>query len=105
MRKSKIALAVIALLAAAQTEAQLVRTTVAQGEIEGVVEDGMAHFKGIPFAEPPVGNLRWKAPIPAKAWEGTLKADHFAVQGIQRAQAMPGGLPLFERLDSGKAEG
>ncbi len=90
MRKSKIALAVIALLAAAQTEAQLVRTTVAQGEIEGVVENGMAHFKGIPFAEPPVGNLRWKAPIPAKAWEGTLKADHFAVQGIQRAQAMPG---------------
>ena len=90
MRKSKIALAVIALLAAAQTEAQLVRTTVSQGEIEGVVEDGMAHFKGIPFAEPPVGNLRWKAPVPAKAWEGTLKADHFAVQGIQRAQAMPG---------------
>ena len=85
-----IILAAFALLTFAQSEAQLVKTTVKQGEIEGVIEDGMAHYKGIPFAEPPVGNLRWKAPVPAKAWEGTFKADHFAVQGIQRAQAMPG---------------
>jgi len=34
-------------------------------------------FKGIPFAAPPVGELRWKAPQPVKAWEGVLKADSF----------------------------
>jgi para-nitrobenzyl esterase len=35
-------------------------------------------FKGIPFAAPPVGNLRWRAPKPAAHWDGVLKADHFA---------------------------
>ena len=90
MNRLSILLVAAALLMAAQSEAQLVRTTVAQGEIEGVVEEGMAHYKGIPFAEPPVGNLRWKAPVPAKAWEGTFKADHFAKQGVQRVQTMPG---------------
>ncbi len=35
-------------------------------------------FKGIPFAAPPVGNLRWRAPRPAAHWNGVLKADHFA---------------------------
>src|SRR5580658_7607961 len=34
-------------------------------------------FKGIPFAAPPVGDLRWRAPKPAAHWEGTRKADEF----------------------------
>src|ERR1700733_12328785 len=34
-------------------------------------------FKGIPYAAPPVGDLRWRAPKPATHWEGTRKADEF----------------------------
>ena len=34
-------------------------------------------FKGIPFAKPPVGELRWKAPQPAEPWEGVYKAYKF----------------------------
>jgi para-nitrobenzyl esterase len=34
-------------------------------------------FKGIPFAAPPVGDLRWRAPQPVKPWQGVRKADHF----------------------------
>ena len=47
------------------------------GMIQGVVEDGMTIFKGIPFAAPPVGDLRWKAPQPVVPWEGVRNADKF----------------------------
>lgn len=72
--------------------AQLLHTTVAQGQVEGVEEQGMAHYKGIPFAQPPVGELRWKAPQPASAWEGVYKADTFKDRPMQQTQgpARPG---------------
>src|SRR5574344_764808 len=56
-------------------QAQLLRTTVAQGEIEGIEHNGFALYKGIPYAEAPVGKLRWKAPVPKKTWKGIYKAD------------------------------
>jgi para-nitrobenzyl esterase len=48
------------------------------GQLQGVVVDGVASFKGIPFAAPPVGDQRWKAPEPSKAWTGVRKADAYA---------------------------
>jgi para-nitrobenzyl esterase len=48
------------------------------GKVEGIQENGFMSFKGIPFAAPPVGDLRWKEPQPVKPWEGVLKADKFA---------------------------
>jgi para-nitrobenzyl esterase len=53
------------------------------GTIEGTVENGIKVFKGVPFAAPPVGELRWKAPQPVKQWEGVLKTDKFAPGSIQ----------------------
>jgi para-nitrobenzyl esterase len=50
---------------------------VENGELEGTIENGIHVFRGIPFAAPPVGDLRWKAPQPVKAWNGILKADKF----------------------------
>jgi FKBP-type peptidyl-prolyl cis-trans isomerase FkpA len=47
---------------------------VEQGEIEGVEHEGFALYKGIPYAEAPVGNLRWKAPVSKKPWKGVFKA-------------------------------
>ena len=64
--------------------AQLFRTTVEQGEVEGVVEDGMTHFKGIPFAQPPVGELRWKAPVKASKWNGVYQAKEFKAKPYQQ---------------------
>ncbi len=41
-------------------------------------------FKGVPFAAPPVGDLRWRAPKPVVAWQGVRKADHFGDSCVQR---------------------
>ncbi len=40
-------------------------------------------YKGIPYAAPPLGELRWRAPQPASHWEGVLKADHFGPMCMQ----------------------
>lgn len=49
----------------------------AVGDLVGVVQNGASQFRGIPYAEPPVGNLRWAAPQPAKAWGGQRDATQF----------------------------
>ena len=56
----------------------LMKTHVETGDLEGV-PDGtdLAVYKAVPYAAPPVGELRWKAPQPAKAWDGVLKAEKF----------------------------
>jgi len=47
------------------------------GIVEGVSHSGVAVFEGIPFAQPPVGDLRWREPQPVASWAGIKKADHF----------------------------
>src|SRR5215831_14495640 len=47
------------------------------GLISGSVVDGVRSYKGIPFAAPPVGELRWKAPQPVAAWEGVRECNDF----------------------------
>jgi para-nitrobenzyl esterase len=51
-----------------------------EGPVQGVTSaDGKLEiFRGIPFAAPPVGELRWVAPQPVKPWKSVLKADHFS---------------------------
>ena len=63
------------------------------GTIEGVEQDGIFSYKGIPFAAPPVGDLRWKSPQPVVPWEGVRKADKFAPGPMQDTSfgAMLGG--------------
>jgi para-nitrobenzyl esterase len=47
------------------------------GKIEGFYQQGLYVFKGIPYAAPPIGELRWLPPQPIKPWEGIRKADNF----------------------------
>jgi para-nitrobenzyl esterase len=53
------------------------------GPVQGVIEDGVTVYKGIPFASPPVGDLRWRAPQPAAAWTTVRTADKFAPACMQ----------------------
>jgi para-nitrobenzyl esterase len=63
------------------------------GSLQGTSEDGLTVYRGIPFAAPPVGDLRWRAPQPAAKWEGVRQATQFAPGPMQ------GGNP-----PSGKSE-
>lgn len=53
-------------------------TSVSGGTVVGVMNQGVSSFKGIPFAAPPTGALRWRAPQPVVGWSGIKKADAFA---------------------------
>ena len=60
------------------------RVTTGNGMVEGINDSGVDLFKGIPFAQPPVGPLRWKPPQPVQNWPGVRKADHFGPGCMQR---------------------
>ena len=60
------------------------------GAISGVLANGLRVYKGIPFAAPPVGDLRWRPPVHAAPWTGTRKADAFAPACMQVGVSMPG---------------
>jgi len=54
------------------------------GIIEGALSDGVLSFKGIPFAAPPLGNLRWRPPQPAPHWDGVRDAKSFGHDCMQK---------------------
>ena len=63
------------------------------GVVEGYTADGVDRFLGIPYAQPPVEDLRWKPPEPVRSWEGIRKAHLFGPWCPQ---------PDFERLGEGE---
>ncbi|HEY2591120.1 MAG TPA: carboxylesterase family protein [Steroidobacteraceae bacterium] len=79
----------------AQGEAHPVVRTQA-GQVEGTVEKGIAVYKGVPFAEAPVGALRWRAPQLPKPWVGVKKAATYAPACEQISRANPAlGIPAL----------
>ncbi len=62
------------------------------GMISGVAGSiaGITVYKGIPYAAPPVGDLRWRAPQPAAKWDGARKMDQFASPCVQPLRSSPG---------------
>lgn len=66
-------------------KADRVRTDAGLVEGEGTQPSGVRVFRGIPFAAPPVGPLRWKPPVPPKKWSGVRKADGFGPRCMQEA--------------------
>jgi para-nitrobenzyl esterase len=75
----------MALMCASAASAQVKEADVTGGRVAGVVASGIGTFKGIPFAAPPVGALRWKAPQPVKPWTGVKQASAFAPACVQDA--------------------
>jgi para-nitrobenzyl esterase len=73
--------------------------TVDTGKVQGAVDGGVASWKGIPFAAPPVGDLRWRAPQPAAPWTGVRAATAYGNDCMQLpfpSDAAPLGTPPAE---------
>ena len=79
MKKCISLLAFGLLVLVTEIQAQpLLRTHVETGDVEGIADgNDLAVFRAIPYAAPPIGNLRWRAPQPAQAWEGVRVCDTF----------------------------
>ncbi len=63
--------------------AQTNQVKTANGIVEGSANQDIRIFKGIPFAAPPVGSLRWKAPQPIASWTGVKKCTAFSASPMQ----------------------
>src|SRR5258708_5850718 len=58
------------------------------GKVEGIERNGVQVFRGIPYAAPPVGSLRWQAPRREEPWAGTREAAEFSAQSAQTEFAL-----------------
>ncbi|MGA3205142.1 MAG: carboxylesterase family protein [Bryobacteraceae bacterium] len=90
---------ITAALAASMTAAD--RVKIEDGTLEGAVnaDSSVRIFRGVPFAAPPVGNLRWLAPQPVERWKGVRKADEFGgycVQGKVFGDILPRAKEMSE---------
>ena len=73
--------ALAALLHTQVSDPAVVKTE--RGSVRGVERNGVISWKGIPFAAPPVGKLRWRVPQPAKPWTGVRDASKFGPACMQ----------------------
>ena len=87
MSVSRLILPTIAVCAAAiQPSFAADRVKTADGVLESTTapSNGVRSFKGIPFGQPPVGDLRWREPQPVRKWKGARNADQFGPRCMQR---------------------
>ncbi len=83
MKKKYFLAAVFVMLTGLTVAQHPAPVKVEEGLLQGTFENGVTVYKGVPYAAPPVGDLRWRAPRPPKPWEGVRKADKFSANPIQ----------------------
>lgn len=62
---------------------------VKQGQVTGIEKGGYTLFRGIPYAQPPVGKLRWRAPQEPKPWDGVYQANKWPCRSMQESHPDP----------------
>lgn len=86
MKQTILSILACAALTSAVAETPVLK--IESGKIVGVSTDAgrAVVYKGIPYAAPPIGNLRWKKPQPAEPWKGVRKCDRFGPASVQGDQ-------------------
>ncbi|MGA9465542.1 MAG: carboxylesterase family protein [Terracidiphilus sp.] len=79
----KLALAAMAVLAVPQLFSQASVVGTEAGKLQGVTQGPVESFKGVPFAAPPVGDLRWRAPQPVQPWFDVRQANDYSADCMQ----------------------
>jgi para-nitrobenzyl esterase len=79
-----IGLVALSFGAFAQLNSNAPKVKTVNGVIEGINDSGVKTFEGVPFAAPPVGDLRWREPQPVKNWDGVRKADKYGSRPMQK---------------------
>src|SRR5580700_5520378 len=88
------AFAVVLAFGGSAARADVVRLR--QGDLQGVTAGQVESFKGVPFAAPPVGDLRWRPPGPAPSWTGVKTADAFGPICTQARRGFFALMPMSE---------
>ena len=110
----RLAVAAIAVLAVPPLFSQTGVVGTDSGKLLGVTQGPVESFKGVPFAAPPVGELRWRAPQPVQPWSDVRQANTYSADCMQvpfPSDAAPlgtragGRLPLSQRVASRRHEG
>ncbi len=76
-------LAALCASTASAQQATSANVRIDSGELQGVMDDGVVAYKGIPFAAPPVGDLRWRPPQPVTPWKTVRSATEFGANCMQ----------------------
>jgi para-nitrobenzyl esterase len=99
MKPASLGLVWALALLAGPAHAAITQAQTTAGIVQGEAVEGLGEFKGIPFAQPPVGDLRWKAPQPVQPWQGVRKTIAFGpacMQGAQLLKQMGSEQPMSE---------
>ena len=83
MIRTGLLLGLLAGLSGIASAAAIDHVTLDTGLLQGATANGVTSFKGIPFAQPPVGELRWRPPQPVEAWSGTRNATAYGADCMQ----------------------
>lgn len=92
-------MATLSICGPALSQPRIQALSIENGRVAGIVEEGVESWKGIPFARPPLGALRWRAPQPVPRWSGVLRATtykHDCMQLPFPSDAAPLGTPPSE---------
>jgi para-nitrobenzyl esterase len=82
--RSLLLLSAVLVMAGPSQDVATTRAMVSGGEIVGRLENGVVAFKGIPYAAPPVGALRWRAPQPVPPWQGVRHTTDYGSDCMQK---------------------